>query len=133
MFAFVWAVSVRTAMFARRFMPTSRVMDALHTRRGLKWGMPATLLAVPYGLAAIAFAGMADAGGWFSVLALMCVWNACKFLVAGPATAIRLLHVRAREARSRRILAMLELEAEAADTEVRISAGQPQLNSALQR
>ncbi|KQM83644.1 hypothetical protein [Agromyces sp. Leaf222] len=113
MFAFVWAVSVRTGMFVRRFMPTSRLLDALHTRRGLKWGLPAMLLAVPYGLFAAAFAGMAEDGGWFSALALLCVWNACKFLVAGPVTAIRLLRLRAREARSRRILAMLELEAEA--------------------
>lgn len=91
MFAFVWAVSIRTVTFLRRFMPTSRLLDALHTRRGLRWGMPAMLLAVPYGLAAVAFASMADQGGWFSVLALVCVWNACKFLVAGPATLTRLV------------------------------------------
>jgi hypothetical protein len=75
--------------------------------------MPAMLLAVPYGLAAVAFASMADQGGWFSVLALVCVWNACKFLVAGPATLTRLVLVRAHEARAHRILTMLELESEA--------------------
>lgn len=70
------------------------------------------LLAIPYLLAAVAFAGMTEHGGWFSALALLCVWNAFKFLVAGPATLARLMRVRAREARARRILAMLELEAE---------------------
>lgn len=130
MFAFVWAVSVRTGMLARRFMPTIRLLDALHTRRGLKWGVPAMLLAVPYGLAAAAFAGMADAGGWFSVFALLFAWNACKFLVAGPVTAVRLLRVRAREVRSRRIFAMLELEAKA---EVGSGVGERQLDPALQR
>ncbi len=33
-------------------MPTNIVIDAIITRRGIKWGMPAMLLAVPYGLAA---------------------------------------------------------------------------------
>ena len=112
MFAFVWAISVRTGAFVRRFLPTTILLDALHTRRGLRLGIPSMLLAVPYGVAAAAFAGMADQGGWFSLLALLCVWNACKFLIAGPATFVRLLGVRAREARARRMLAMLELEAE---------------------
>ena len=112
MFALVWAMSVRTGVFLRRFMPTSILLDAIHTRRGLKWGVPAMLLAIPYLLAAVVFAGLTEHGGWFAVLALLCVWNAFKFLVAGPATLLRLLRVRAREARARRILAMLELEAE---------------------
>lgn len=112
MFALVWAISVRTGVFLRRFVPTSILLDAIHTRRGLKWGVPAMLLAIPYLLAAVAFAGMTEHGGWFSALALLCVWNAFKFLVAGPATLARLMRVRAREARARRILAMLELEAE---------------------
>ena len=112
MFALVWAMSVRTGVFLRRFMPTSVLLDVIHTRRGLKWGVPAMLLAIPYLIAAVAFAGMTEYGGWFSVLALLCVWNAFKFLVAGPATLVRLLRVRARESRTRRVLAMLELEAD---------------------
>ncbi|WP_022888160.1 hypothetical protein [Agromyces italicus] len=112
MFALVWAMSVRTGVFLRRFMPTSILLDAIHTRRGLKWGMPAMLLAIPYLLAAVAFAEMTQHGGWFSALALLCMWNAFKLLVAGPATLVRLIRVRAREARARRILAMLELDAE---------------------
>ncbi|WP_232333600.1 sulfate permease [Agromyces laixinhei] len=94
-------------------MPTSVLLDVIHARRGLKWGVPAMLLAIPYLIAAAAaFAEMTEYGGWFSVLALLCVWNAFKFLVAGPATLVRLLRVRARESRTRRVLAMLELEAE---------------------
>ncbi|WP_235933770.1 sulfate permease [Agromyces humi] len=112
MFALVWTMSVRTGMFLRRFMPTSVLLDVIHTRRGLKWGVPAMLLAIPYLIAAVAFAEMTDYGGWFSVLALLCVWNAFKFLVAGPATLVRLLRVRAQESRTRRVLAMLEREAE---------------------
>src|SRR5690625_7358931 len=37
----------------RRYLPTARIRDAVMTRRGLKWGVPAMLLAIPY-LAAIA-------------------------------------------------------------------------------
>src|SRR5690625_7163063 len=37
----------------RRYLPTARIRDAVMTRRGLKWGVPALLLAIPY-LAAIA-------------------------------------------------------------------------------
>ncbi|MGX5695109.1 sulfate permease [Agromyces soli] len=112
MFAIVFAMTVRTATFLHRFMPTSILLDAVHTRRGLKWGVPAMLLAVPYLLAAVASTGLTERGGWYSLLALLCVWNAYKFLVAGPVTFVRLLRVRAREARTRQILAMLELEAE---------------------
>lgn len=112
MFAFVWAVVVRTGVLLRRFMPTSILLDAIHTRRGLKWGVPAMLLAIPYLFGAVVFAEMTERGGWLSVLALLCVWNAFKFLVAGPATLLRLIRVRAREARARRMIAMLELEAE---------------------
>ena len=112
MFALVWAVSVRTGVFLRRFMPSSILLDAIHTRRGLKWGVPAMLLAIPYLFGAVVLAEMTERGGWFSVLALLCVWNAFKFLVAGPATLARLLRVRVREARARQILVTLELEAE---------------------
>ncbi|UOQ89207.1 sulfate permease [Agromyces endophyticus] len=116
MFAIVFAMTIRTATFFRRFMPTSILLDAVHKRRGLKWGVPAMLLAVPYLLAAVAFTGLTEHGGWYSLLALLCVWNAFKFLVAGPVTFVRLLRVRAREARARQILAMLELETEEQDT-----------------
>ncbi|WP_251038827.1 hypothetical protein [Agromyces sp. ISL-38] len=79
------------------------------------------LLAVPYMVAAVACIGLSEHGGWFNVLALLFIWNAFKFLVAGPATLVRLVRVRARESRARRILAMLELEAEQGQT------GQPEL------
>ncbi|MFF2387191.1 sulfate permease [Agromyces sp. NPDC058104] len=111
MFAIVFAMTVRTATLFRRFMPTSILLDAVHTRRGLRWGVPAMLLAVPYLLAAVAFTGLTERGEeWYSVLALLCVWNAFKLLVAGPVTLVRLLRVRAREARAHQVLAMHELE-----------------------
>lgn len=44
----LWTVSVHTRAFLRRYMPTNILLEAVRTRRGLKWGLPAMLLAVPY-------------------------------------------------------------------------------------
>ena len=104
MFGLIWAVVARTRFVLRRIMPTNILLDAIHTRRGLKWGVPAMLLAVPYGLGALVCLGLAESGapGWMYLVGLLCLWNAMKFVVAGPATLIQLVRVRLREARARR-------------------------------
>ncbi len=104
MFGSVLGVTARMYYTLRRVMPTNIVLDAIHTRRGLRWGVPAMLLAVPYTLAAAFCVGLTNAGGsgWLSILALLLLWNALKFLVAGPLTLFRLLLVRGSEARERR-------------------------------
>ena len=104
MFDLILGLTARTYFAVRRFMPTNVVLDALHTRRGLKWGVPAMLLAVPYALAMVVCVGTVERGGpgWLNILALLCAWNTVKFLVAGPVTVMRLVVVRAREARLRR-------------------------------
>jgi hypothetical protein len=101
MFDLLLGLTARTYYFLRRFMPTNIVLDALHTRRGLKWGLPAMLLAIPYALAMVVCVGMAERGGpgWLNVLALLFAWNTVKFLIAGPVTFMRLVLVRARETR----------------------------------
>jgi hypothetical protein len=105
MFGVIWGLTARAYYSFRRFMPTIIALDAIHTRRGLKWGVPAMLVAVPYALAAALCAGLFEAGGsgWLNVLTVLFVWNALKFVVAGPATLLRLLAVRRREARARRL------------------------------
>ncbi|MWB99428.1 sulfate permease [Agromyces seonyuensis] len=107
MFALITLAGVRAGLALRRMMPTNLLLDALHTRRGLKWGPVAMLLAVPYLLGAFVCAGLAgqDGAGWLDVLVLLCFWNAMKFLIAGPATLLRLLVVRRREAQIRRRVA----------------------------
>ena len=103
MFTLILGLAARTYYALRRFMLTNLVLDAIHTRRGLKWGVPAMLLAIPYALAMVMCAGLAKAGGsgWLNVLALLFAWNALKFLVAGPVTLVRLLRVRGREGQAR--------------------------------
>ena len=105
MFGIIWGLTARAHYSFRRFMPTNIALDAIHTRRGLKWGVPAMLVAVPYALAAALCAGLVDAGGsgWLNVLTVLFVWNGLKFVVAGPVTLLRLLAVRRREARARRL------------------------------
>ena len=58
-------------------MPTNIVLDAIHTRRGVKWGVPAMLLAVRYILAAALCTGLTDAGrsGWLNILAALLLWR----------------------------------------------------------
>lgn len=104
MFGFIWGLTARFHYAVRRFMPTNVVLHAIHTRRGLKWGLLAMLIAVPYALAAALCARLVEAGGsgWLNVLTVLFVWNGLKFVVAGPVTLFRLLLVRRREARARR-------------------------------
>lgn len=94
----------RVYAFFQRTMPTNMIIRATHTRRGLKWGVPAMLLAVVYGVLAAALAQwVADgAPGWINLLVLVCLWNALKFVVNGPITLVRLVRVRALERRYRR-------------------------------
>ena len=100
MLQLLWAASVRTRYFLRRSMPTNILLDLVRTRRGLKWGIPAMLLAVPYLLAAsICTNAIADGSpGWLNLLVLLFIWNALKFLVAGPVSVLLLLRARVQEA-----------------------------------
>ncbi|WP_241988510.1 hypothetical protein [Cryobacterium sp. TMT1-3] len=81
-------------------MPTAIVIDAINTRRGLKWGVPAMLLAVPYALAAVYCRAQVDAGGpsWLNLLVILCLWNTLKLLLIGPISLLKLMAARVREA-----------------------------------
>lgn len=104
MFRLLWAASVSTRYYLRRYMPTNVALDAIRTRRGLKWGVPAMLLAVPYLLAASICTNLiADGGpGWLNLLVLLFIWNAIKFIIMGPVSLVLLTRARIREAVARR-------------------------------
>lgn len=99
MFRLLWAASVHTRSFLRLYMPTNILLDAIRTRRGLKWGMPAMLLAVPYLFAASACsAWVANGGpGWANVLVLLFAWNALKFIFMGLMSLVLLVRARVTE------------------------------------
>ncbi|MEV8265792.1 sulfate permease [Microbacterium sp. NPDC077057] len=104
MIRLIWTLSVRTRAFLRRYMPTNILLDKIRTRRGLKWGVPAMLIAIPYLLAATAFAAaVADGGpGWLNILVVLFLWNAAKFAFIGPVSLILVARTRLHEARARR-------------------------------
>ena len=103
MFELILAATARSYFFLRRFMPTAIVIDAINSRRGLKWGVPAMLLAVPYALAAACFRAQIDAGapGWLNLPVILYLWNALKLLLTGPISLLKLMVVRVREAVAR--------------------------------
>ncbi|MEV0572457.1 MULTISPECIES: sulfate permease [Bacillati] len=103
MIRLIWTLSARTRYYLRRYMPTNRLLDAIRRRRNFKWGIPATLLAVPYLLIASICTNALDQGapGWLHLVVLWAVWNAMKFIVMGPVSLILLIRARTQEAIAR--------------------------------
>lgn len=83
----------------QRYAPTNIVLGRIRQRRGLKWGIPAMLLAAPYiVLAHWCSSAIGDgAPGWFNLVVLLCVWNALKFIAIGPISVALLIRARYRE------------------------------------
>ena len=104
MFRLIWTASVYIGDFLRRYMPTNIALDAIRARSGLKWGIPAMLLAAPYLYAASLVRVLIDNGapGWLNLLVLLFIWDAMKFAFIGPISLILLLRARSREAADRR-------------------------------
>lgn len=104
MFRLIWIASIHTRYFLRRYMPTNVALDAIRTRRGLKWGVPAMLVAIPYlYVASILTVIIKDgAPGWLHLFVLLCIWNAMKFAILGPVSVVLLVRARAAEWRERR-------------------------------
>lgn len=106
MFRLIWIGSFYTRYFLRRYMPTNVLLDAIRTRRGLKWGLPAIVLAIPYLYVASFLTVRIEDGapGWLHVLVVLCIWNAMKFAIMGPVSVVLLLRARASEWQERRML-----------------------------
>lgn len=106
MIRLIWAASVYTRYFMRRYMPTNILLDSIRTRRrGLKWGVPAMLLAMPYLLIANVCVQIVEGGGpgWLHLVVLWAIWNMFKMLWIGPVSVVLLIRARLREARAGRI------------------------------
>lgn len=90
MLRLLWAASVHTRYFLRRYMPTNILIDAIRTHRGVKWGIPAMLLAVPYLYAASLLTLLIRDGapGWLNFLVFLWGWNALKMLWIGPVSIV---------------------------------------------
>lgn len=103
MFRLIWTASVRVHDVLS-YAPTNLLLAAIRTRRGLKWGVPAMLLAVPYGAVASLCGTAVEAGGpgWLNLVLLLAAWNMLKFLIMGPVSVILLIQARLREAACQR-------------------------------
>lgn len=104
MIRLIWNLSIRTRLFLRTWMPTNILLDAIRTRRGLRWGIPAMLLAIPYLLIAnLCVQAIADNGpGWLHLVVLWSIRNSLKMLWIGPVSVILLIGARLRERAERR-------------------------------
>ncbi|OYO20874.1 sulfate permease [Enemella dayhoffiae] len=104
MIRLLWTASAEVRYFLRRYMPSNIVLDLIRTRKELKWGMPAMLLAGPH--LAIAFwctSLIVNGGpGWLHLVVLVCIWNALKMVAIGPVSVVLLVKARAREHRAQR-------------------------------
>lgn len=123
MIQLLWALSTRIRYYLRCYAPTNIALDAIRTRRGLKWGIPAMLLAAPYLLIAnYCVTVITDDGpGWLNLVVLLCCWNALKLLIMGPVGVVLLIRARVQEALARdrtrgRLVSTEPVQATAADS-----------------
>lgn len=120
MFRLIWIVSIHIRSYLRRYMPTNIILDGVRTRRGLKWGLPVMLLALPYLYGASICVELIEDGapGWLHLIVLLCIWNAMKMAWIGPISLILLARVRAQEmvARQHAKIAEADSHQEATDS-----------------
>jgi|SRR5699024_4077501 len=104
MFRLLVAGSLRIRYFLRRYVPTNILADAIRTRRGMKWGPLAMLLAIPYFAAAVWLVGLIEQGapGWLHLFVLLMVWSGLKMSWLGPVSIAWLIRARLREAGAHR-------------------------------
>ena len=112
MIRLIWNLSVRTRLLLRAWMPTNILLDAIRTRRGLRWGVPAMLLATQYLLIAnLCAQAIADNGPrWLHLVVLWSIWNALKMVWIGPVSVVLLIGARLRERAERRRQQRVEVE-----------------------
>lgn len=84
MFILAWHISVGIYNYLQAYAPTNIAIAWLRTCRGIKWAIPAALVATPlYGWAADALVDVLEHGGppWLGFVAMLCLWNALKFAI----------------------------------------------------
>lgn len=99
-FILAWRLSASIHRYLQTYAPTNIAITWLRTRRGIKWAIPAAIVATPlYALAAHALVGALDRGGptWLGFIAMLCVWNALKFVANAIMTPLVLARHLARE------------------------------------
>jgi hypothetical protein len=100
----LWVLSTWLRYYFRRYLPSNIALDAIRTRRGLKWGIPAMLLAAPYLLIVQVCTTVIDNGGpgYLNLVILVAAWSTLKFILIGPWSLVLLVRARLAEASRRR-------------------------------
>lgn len=101
MFRPIWMLSIHAHDFFQHYMPSNRLLSATRARRGLKWGIPAMLVSVPYLAIANVCTILIDRGApeWLHLVVLWGIWNAFKFVLNGPVSLFGLARAIMREQR----------------------------------
>ena len=105
MFRLIVIASTQVRWFLRCYAPSNIALDAIRTRRGYKWGIPAALVLVPtYLYAASLTTTLIEQGapGWLNLVVLVLIWDALKFAVMAPVSVAVLVRGRLAERKSRR-------------------------------
>lgn len=100
MFRLIVNLSTRVRWFLRCYAPSNIALDAIRTRRGHKWGIPAALALVPAYLSAASFTTSLiarGAPGWLNIVVVVLIWNALKIAVMAPVSVGLLLRARLAE------------------------------------
>lgn len=96
-----WRLNASVHSYLQTYAPTNTAIGWLRTRRGIKWAIPAALVATPlYAWAADALVDVLGCGGphWLGFVAMLCIWNALKFALSALLTPLRLARPRMRTA-----------------------------------
>lgn len=105
MFRLIVIASTRFRWFLRCYAPSNIALDAIRSRSGLKWGIPAALVLVPAYLFAASFTSALierGAPGWLNIVVLVLIWDALKLAVMAPVSVGLLLQARLAEWSPRR-------------------------------
>jgi hypothetical protein len=96
MLILLWHLSAAIRGYMRVYMATNIAVDWLRSARGLKWAIPAALVATPayLGLTAICIHYAERPGfGWLNLLVFLSYWNAVKFAWITVVTPFSLLRL----------------------------------------
>lgn len=100
MFRLIVNLTTRVRWFLRCYAPSNIALDAIRTRRGHKWGIPAALVLVPTYLYTASFiTTLIERGGpgCLNLIVLTSIWSALKFAVMAPVSVGLLLRARLAE------------------------------------
>lgn len=106
MLSTIFSGVARCYYFLARFAPGPWLISRVLRRDGLKWGVPAMLVAAPYYYVANLIKGLIEQGGdaWLSLPLLWCLVLGTAFLVLGPISILKLAKARLVEAAQARKL-----------------------------